>query len=80
MHTYDLAALHYMRYRVQVDGGAQHLHLGVLFKLVTVLVANPPQRAAHQRHHHQSGWWQNATSTGRQDPTDCLKQAGDDLD
>lgn len=77
MHTCDPAALHYMRYRV--DGGAQYLHLGVLFKLVTVLVANPPQRAAHQRH-HQSGWWQNATSTGRQDPADCLKQAGDDLD
>lgn len=33
MHACDLAALHYMQYRV--DGGAQHLQLGVLLKLVS---------------------------------------------
>lgn len=33
MHACDLAALHYMRYRVH--GGAQHLQLGVLLKLVS---------------------------------------------
>jgi hypothetical protein len=37
-------------------------------------VANPPRWTTRQRH-HQSGWWQNTTSTSRQDPTDCLKQA-----